>query len=217
MPFPLEPAHTSFGERLRERTQPLAPDDAANGFAHAYLCEAFSRMFREVQEVFDPDDPLPPFAPLLDPQLCPEWALPWLAQWVGTKLPDGVSPADARVIIADVAGFRRGTPAALRAAAQFYLTGTKTVYFRERDQDGADPPYTLQIVTLISETPNPDAVLAALTAQKPGGIILNYGQVETWDYQEMTNRGMTQRWTYSSLPPLYATYADLALDRKKTP
>ena len=45
----------------------------------------------------------------------------------------------------------------------------KPCIFRERDPTGADPPYTLEVVTLTSETPDPAAVEAALRRQKPAG------------------------------------------------
>jgi hypothetical protein len=191
MPYPNEPDLASIGDRLRERTAPLAPHDDQYGYAHAYLCGSLGAIFREVAEVFDPEGDLPPMAPLLDPALCPDWALPWLAQFVGIKLPVGIGPEDARTTIHSVAGFKRGTRAALRAAAGLFLTGSKTVYFRERDPSALDPPYTLEVVTLTDETPDPAAVLRALLAQKPGGIVLNFRTVVGWDYQEMTAAGGT--------------------------
>jgi len=133
MTYPAEPTHTPIGARLRERTQPLAPDDANYGFAHAYLCEAMAQPFLEVQQVFDPEGDVPPVAPLLDPDLCPAFALPWLAQLVGITLPPGLSEDASRALVQSVWGFRRGTPAAMMAAAQLYLQGAKTVFFRERD------------------------------------------------------------------------------------
>lgn len=200
-----EPEPTNMGARLRERTQPIAPDDAAHGWAHAYLCEALGRMLEQVADVFDPEGDVPPLAPILDPDLCPAWALPWLAQLVGVQLPAGVSESAARTLIKDVSGFKRGTPDALRAAAGMFLTGSQTVYFRERD--GGDA-YRLEVVTRTGETPDPAAVLAALMAQKPGGIVLGYRTIETWDYQEMSRRGGT----YSQQSAAYASYRDLALD-----
>jgi hypothetical protein len=196
------PTHTPLGARLRERTQPLAPDDASYGYAHAHLCEALGRMLEQVAEVFDPEGDVPPLAPILDVELCPAWALPWLAQLVGVVLPYGVGDDEARTYIRDVAGFERGTPASLRAAAGLFLTGDKTVYFRERDPTGADPPYTLEVVTVASETPDAAAVLRALLAQKPGGIVLNYRTVAGWDYQQMTTEGGL----YSALATRFTSY-----------
>lgn len=202
------PTRSPQGARLRERTLALAPDDEHHGWAHAYLCEALGTGLEQVGQVFDPDGDVPPLAPLFDVRLCPAWALPWLAQLVGVALPAGVSADDARVIISDVAGFARGTPASLRAAAGLFLTGHKTVYFRERDGD----PYVLEVITVTSETPDPDAVLAAILAQKPGGIVVNYRQVDAWDYQQMTAQGGK----YSALPARYATYIHLSYDERTT-
>jgi hypothetical protein len=59
------------------------------------------------------------------------------------------------------------------------LTGTQTVIFRERNPG----PYNLAIRTLISETPDTDAVRRAILTQKPIGIVLDYEAIEgmTWD------------------------------------
>jgi hypothetical protein len=199
----MPPATAPYGERLRERTQPLAPDDERYGYAHWILCESIARIFLELQEVFDPDDPtVPPVAPILSVDLCPDWALPWLGQFVGVQLPVGIAPDAAREAIRSVAGWSRGTRRALEAAAGFYLTGAKTVYFRERDAGNA---YALEVVTVTAETPDPAQVLAALAAQKPAGIILRYRTVEGWDYEQVILTGDT----YADLTAAYATYDDL--------
>jgi hypothetical protein len=205
MTYPFEPTLAEIAERLRERTAPLAPNDERYGYAHAYLCGAMGAVLVEVAEVFDPEGDIPPMAPLLDPDLCPGWALPWLAQLVGVALPAGISDDDARTLIHHVSGFQRGTPAALRAAAGLFLTGNKSVYFRERDANAADPPYTLEVVTLTGETPDPAATLTALMAQKPGGLVLTYRTVEGQDWQAVSESGKTWR----SARAAYATWRDL--------
>lgn len=202
MSYPNEPTHTAFGARLRDRTQPLAPEDARHGFAHAYLSEALSRPYEQVAEVFDPPGDIPPVAPLLDPELCPVWALPWLAQFVGLSIPVGIPEDGARTLIAKASGFVRGTPAAIEAAAGITLTGNKTVYFRERDGSA----YRLEVVTLTSETPDPIATERAILAQKPGGIMLTYRTVASWDYQLMTQAGGT----YAALSTAYTSYRKLS-------
>jgi hypothetical protein len=204
-----EPAHTPIGARLRERTQPMAPDDEANGWAHAYLCEAIGRMLGQIAEVFDPEGDVPPLAPILDPDLCPGWALPWLAQLVGVQLPQGVDDATARTIIQDVAGFKRGTPAALTAAASFFLTGAKTVYFNERL---ANDPYRLGVITLAAETPDAARVEAAILAQKPAGIILSYSAIAGQTYRAV----LTEVDSYRELRATWASYRDLR-DHPPTP
>lgn len=193
------PVLSALGERLRERTAPLAPDDETYGYAHAHLCEALAQMLVQVAEVYDPPDPLPPAAPLMDPAPAPDWALPWVGQLVGVRLPRGATAEQARTLIRDVAGFSRGTPAALAAAAAATLTGNQVVIFRERDSSAADPPYALEVVTLTGETPNPAATLAALMAQKPAGIVLTYRSVEGQDWQAVRDQTWRQaRATHAS-------------------
>jgi hypothetical protein len=202
MSYPDPPDHSPFGERLRERTQPLALDDESYGFAHAYLSEALSRPYLEVQEIFDPEGDVPPVAPLLDIDLCPDWALPWLAQLIGAVIPVGMPPDTARELIRNVAGFRRGTPAAIRAAASFFLTGSKTVFFNERFANDA---YRLGIVTLTAETPNPAQVQAAILAQKPGGILLSYSAIAGQTYRAV----LTEVDSYREMRSEWATYRDV--------
>ena len=196
-----EPTHTPLGARLRERTQPLAPDDERYGYAHAHLCEAIGRMLAQLAQVFDPEGDVPPFAPLLDPALCPDWALPWLAQLVGVRIPSGATPEQARTLVADVAGFKRGTPAAMEAAAAALLTGTKTVWFRERDGSA----YQLEVVTLTAETPDASRVAAALLALKPGGIVMRYRVVDSWDWQQV----LLTHATWNAVKATYSSWRKL--------
>ena len=196
-----------WGERLRERTQPLQPDDENYNWAHARLCEALAQPFLQVAELIDPEDPMPPWGPLFDVETCPAWALPWLAQAVGAVLPEGTSEEDSRAAIKDVAGQAAGTTASMYGAMLPTLTGDNpTVYFRERDGS----PYRLEVVTRTSETPDPAATLAALLRFKPGGIVLAFRQVAGWDYQAMVAAGGT----YATLATTYTTYQRLA---EKTP
>ena len=200
--FPGGGTSTPLADRLRERTQPLAPDDDDHGNAHAYLTGAMSTVLERVAAIYDPVEGLPG-GPLLDVDRCPEWALPWLAQLVGVTIPGGMDTDTIREAIRSVAGWKRGTPAAMRAAAGFHLTGEKTVNFRERDPSGADPPYTLEVVTITTETPDPAAVELELRRQKPAGIVLTYRVVTGWDYQELTATGPDP---YSALDDTYPTY-----------
>jgi hypothetical protein len=171
------------------------------------LCEGIGAIFLELQEVFDPEGDVPPVAPILSVDLCPDWALPWLAQFVGVSIPVGTDPANARQLIRAVSGFSRGTPAALRAAAGFALTGTKTVFFNERKDGNA---YALQVATLTPETPDPDTVLALLLAQKPGGILLDYETVMGNSYARVE----AEFEDYAEVESTYATYADLLADNR---
>jgi hypothetical protein len=121
---------------------------------------------------------------LVDVMRCPDEALPWLAQLVGVRLTPGISSMDQRLQIEGLANWKRGTPAAMAAAPGPYLTGTKTVIFRERyDGTANDAPYYLEVATLDTETASPATVEAAIRAQKPAGIILDYEVITGQDFQ----------------------------------
>jgi hypothetical protein len=199
--IPLSP----LGERLRDRTQPLAPDDEDYEYAHAKLCEGMMLPFAQLAELVDPPDPLVPWEPLFNVDICPGWALPWLGQLVGVRVPSTMDPEDARIFIKELGAFARGSPGAIMAAAKFALTGSKTVFLRERD--GGDA-YRLEVVTIDSETPDPALVRQYVLLQKPAAIVLSARVVVGWDYQEMTTEFTGKK--YSDVPTSYATYRNLA-------
>jgi hypothetical protein len=195
---------SALGERFRERTQPLAPDDEDFEYAHAKLCEGMMLPFAQLAELVDPPDPLVPWEPLFNVDICPGWALPWLGQLVGVRVPSTMDPEDARIFIKELGAFARGSPDAIMAAAKFALTGSKNVFLRERD--GGDA-YHLEVVTLVSETPDPALVRQYVLLQKPGGITLGSRTTTAWDYQEMTTEYTGQK--YKDVPADYPTYGDL--------
>lgn len=203
MPVP-DPPYSRLGERLRERTQPLAPDDQHYDYAHAKLCEGMMLPFAQLAELVDPPDPYVPWEPLFNVNICPDWALPWLGQIFGVRVVASLPPDDQRQMIKELGAFARGSPDAIRAAARFGLTGSKTVLLRERDDGDA---YLLEVVTLVDETPDPALVVRLVLSQKPGGIKLNTHAIVGWDYQQMTLTYVGK--FYKDLPKDYPTYAVL--------
>lgn len=203
MPPPEPPfTLTKLADRLRERAMPLGEGEELRGWAYSLLCQALLSAAVELEEGFDPDEPHYPIGVLMTYN-APTWALPWAAQIVGLTLGTGLSDQEARDLMRDAPNWESGTTDRMRAIAQLYLTGTKTMYFRERDDGNA---YYLEIVTLTGETPDPVLLLAALTAAKPVRIVLSVRQVPGWDYQAMTDYEAA----YSTLPSRYATYRILS-------
>lgn len=198
------PVHTPLGLRLRERTQPLAPDDAQYDYAHAHLAEAMMRPFQQMGEVLDPPDPHVPWEPLFNLAIAPDWVLPWLAQVVGVRLPNGLTPDQQRNAIVELAFLKRGSPGAIKTAAGLALTGTKQVWLRERDAGDA---YLLEIVTKVNETPDMAAVYRSVLLQKPAGIAFTHRTTVGWDYQQMTIDFAGKK--YSDVRPIYPLYSDL--------
>jgi hypothetical protein len=177
------PELASFAALLYDALAPLATLDGQADWHLAHYCGAHGAMFQPVADVARDTPAGPGWSAVLDLDRCPDAWLPWLAQFVGVTVVAGSTPAEMRTRIASTDGFNRGTPEAIRAAAQATLTGNQTVTFRERDSSAADPPYTLEVLTLTGETPDPAATRAAIVAQKPGGILLNYRTVAGQDWQ----------------------------------
>jgi hypothetical protein len=201
-----EPEHSRWGARLRERTQPLQPNDEEFGWSHAILCESLAQPYLQVTELIDPPEPYPPWAPLFHIDLCPSWALPWLAQAVGIRIPAGTPDWQARQLILYAAGHTVGTVKAMTFAIRLTLVTSRppdpaTVIFRERDGSA----YQLEIITMDPETPDPQHTLDVILASKPGGLVLRYRSMVGWDYQLMTDEGGT----YAEQSAAYATYKDL--------
>lgn len=128
----------------------------------------------------------------------------WLGQFVGVTIPAGTTLTRSRELVRERRAFRRGSPAALREAAQAHLTGTRRVDLYERDGGAA---YQLRVITYTSETPDPSAVRAALEAEKPAGLVLTYEVLSAAPYDSLDATATT----YDALDARATTYD--ALDR----
>jgi tail protein P2 I len=169
-----------MGARLQERTSQLQPPevDAKFDYALGYLCEGMMHGLEQFAYIVDPPEPAVPWQPLFDVNLCPDWALPWLAQAVGVSLPQSVTADQARQMIVGLSLQKRGTVAAIKAAGDtFLLLGDQTpVYFRERD--GGDA-YRLEIVAAEDNLPETDRDLTNhIKNPRPNG---GAGWSAAWD------------------------------------
>lgn len=179
----------SFAQRLLDALEPMTANDPVTAAAlETFLGSIGDELFQLIEDYAgDTDDGQAGWGNLLDVNLSPPEALPWLAQVVGVQLMAGLSTDDQRQQIRDLASWQRGTAASIRGAVLPYLTGTKTVIFRERDiaAYAPEPAYGLTIITQTSETPDPTAVLNAILRQKPAGIVLNYEVLTGEDLEEV--------------------------------
>lgn len=107
---------------------------------------------------------------LMDVDVAPSWALPWLAQFVGVTHARGLDDTSQRIRIKEASGFQRGTPAAIIGAAKQHLTGTRRVELFEREGSA----WNFRVRTYQSETPNPQKVIDAVNAVKPAGLVFTF-------------------------------------------
>jgi hypothetical protein len=187
------PAAHPFAEQLYDDLGPaLRHGDDQAGYPLLALVAAVSTPFEVLAD-------LDAWEALYDlDRADPAW-LPYLGQYVGAIVDARQPVATQRLQVRDSASWRRGTPAAIIAAARRHLTGGQGVTLIERD-GGA---YRLTVRTYSSQTPDPDAVEAALLAAKPAGLILTYEVVIGVSYAELT----AAHATYADLDAAYPDYA----------
>lgn len=179
---------------------PYAEVDAANGYALRTIVEAMTKTFVDIDELVRQSTAGDPgWSPMFDADRAPPEALAWLAQIVGmTVTPaDGVAESRWRVGNA-VGGVRRGSLTTMIAVAKRLLTGNKTVVVTERTSDA----WHFAVRTRTSETPSSAAVLAALTAAKPAGLIMDYATFTGILFQE----SLANQATYTLSLGAKATY-----------
>lgn len=120
---------------------------------------------------------------LLDPvacsQLFPQF-LPYVSQFNGTGVPATTDPTDALSIIQQEAGFQRGTPASMVAAAQRFLTGSQSCVMLERTPDAYSVTMVMRPEQVTNQTPLQNAVLAV----KPAGIVVDFVYMDGFIFNE---------------------------------
>lgn len=205
MPAPIP---KSVAIEILAALEPMLYADAENGNALTIYVNALSEVLIQEIEDYVSDDPITGaigYSAWLDIDRAPDKALPWLSQFVGMSLVGGITPADQRQQIRDLPNWRRGTVNAMRDAPKPYLTGPKTVVFRER----FGGPGKLTVITYTSQTPDTNAVLAALLRQKPAGITLTYYTSAGQDLQSVYVNNATLQVLYDK----YTTLAGILLDQ----
>lgn len=186
----------------------IASLDDTTGDLATFVGALGDQLFQEVDD-YASDGPLGQvgWSVLLDINRIPDKGLEWLAQFVGVSLPVGLTAAQKRVRVQTTAGWKRGTPAALVGAAKAYLTGTQNVLMRERfdvANPTVDTPGKFQVITYTSQTPDSAAVLAALIAQKPGGLVMTYSVYAGQDWLAVRTRG-----TWLNIRTTFATWQQI--------
>lgn len=193
----MTPTLTRFGQDVYQAVAPLAYADEEHGYPLALFADAFGRMFQPVDDLAGDTAEGPGWSQAVDIDRAPPEALGWLAQFTGVTLDPTLDDTAQRAWIRAGSGMKRGTPAAIVAAARKHLTGTQTVVINERDAGAcpSEPAYGLTVITFTSETPDPAVTEADIRAAKPAGLVLQY----------LTADGMN----FALLKTDYATFGDV--------
>lgn len=191
-----------FAQQILNSLQPWLAHDPAGvlqNLLQAYAAIA-EQVFDIVQDVGSPDAPATfqaGWSTLLDPDNCPAQFIPYGAQFVGVQIPPSTAPATARALWKAHAGFQRGTPAAIIAAAQLYLTGSQSVLLLER-QGSSGPLAAYEFVLQVrpEQVVSATQLQAAVDAVRPAGVTWTLVQTDgiTWGAETHTWTADTQTW-----------------------
>jgi len=196
---------TDWADRMYGMLEPYTYADAQNDYSLQEFLKSIGEMYEEIIDLaYDTTDGDDGWTLLTDITRVPSKAIDWLSQFVGVRQIEGLTDAQKIQRIAAREGFSRGTPHGMRAAAQVFLTGAKTVNLFERDTS----PYHLTVQTYASQTPNSTVVQAALLSQKPAGIVMVYTVVTGQNYLQLR----TAHSPYSATKSFYPTYGNVRND-----
>ena len=200
------PGGDSFTDNLIQQFEPWLSGDLVT-----YL-RALAAMFAEIEqwafatngagdEEWEDDG----YTILVDPDRCPDKGLPWLAQFVGERLPAGITGPLAREWVKDNPNMTRGTPRSIFLAAQRRLTGDRLVTMIERSDDVVDQ---VSVVTYEQQTPDPEGTHRDLLDVVPADVTLEYQVLPGQVWQDV--KGAYPTW--QAVKDEYPTWGDVATD-----
>jgi hypothetical protein len=153
----------------------------------------------------DPDNDVVDYQALVDVDLAPTWALPWLAQLVGERIPVGYTDTQARDWIRNSPKWIRGTPAGIWNAVKRVLLPGASMQMRERwnpNTSTADPDW-ISILTWATQTPDQNLVLQVLRREVPADIMFGYTMQTAATWGSFT--GTVANW--AAMKTTYPTWA----------
>lgn len=172
------PVVSASAERIYAALGAYHEGDEAGGWLLLHLCEAIARTLAKPTEVLRHDDTGSGWRRALDPARTPAWMLPWLAQFVGTTPPGQITDEQLRELVSSAPRLRRGSLAAITAAARLYLADDDSLLhiFERLDGDA----YYLGIATYTSHVTDAEAFELAIREQIPIGIVLRLTIAPGW-------------------------------------
>lgn len=194
------PVVTQAAELLYGRLWPQTIEDELNEWHLLLFCDALAGTLFETIRSYVADSPtMLGWEIIFNVDLCPPEALPYLAQFVGVHFEDSLTVEQQRAKIKERPAFKRGTLAAIEAAARQHLTGSQFVFIEERSGGNA---YRLLVRTFTAHTPEPAVTKADIITQKPAGIALDYAAMAgktyaQWKKEYKTYTAVKAKGTYA--------------------
>lgn len=178
----------SFAEEFYARLEPFH-DHTADGREYTdeelgwpllIFWGTIASQWQRIDDITTESDDGPGWSSLVDIDRIEDDGLPYLSQFKGAILLDGLTPEQQRERIRTVDGFSRCTAQSIKDASKRRLTGSQTVHLNEREGGNA---LRIGVVTYIDETPEPELTFMDMMEQKPWGYIINYQVVDAWGYE----------------------------------
>lgn len=159
--------------------------------------EAWCEPLQLIHDLVRERDDMPPWAVLLDPDLCPVELLPYLAQFVGVVITPEMTEAQIRAEITHPTGWRRGQPESIQIATRRTLKpvvdGEDLFVIIRPNRPATGWHY---VRTLASQTPDPSRTAAVLREAVPAWSALDYQAISGLTYADLESSK-------------YLTYAEL--------
>lgn len=185
----MRPELGSFAEEFYGRLEPfherINPDgpgtvtDEQLGWPLLIFFGLWAARWQEIEDLIRDTDDGPGWSALVSIDRIPDKGLPYLSQFLGKQLIEGMTPAEQRDRIRSTDGFDRGTPSAMEAAGKRNLTGQQRIYINERLGGSV---WHAAAITYVDETPDPVLTFSDMLEQKHHGVILTHTVVDEWGY-----------------------------------
>lgn len=158
-------------------------EDDLGGDLLKYL-EGLCAPLQPTYNLVRPREGMTGWAILLDPDLCPAWALPFSAIVVGVEITPEMDETQIRNEIREPTGWKRGQPGSIQIAVR-----------RTLDRDVAEPlviirPNTPEdgrhyVRTLLSQTPEPERTRRVVRSKLPWWQRLDYEAISGLTYADL--------------------------------
>ncbi len=142
------------------------------------LASMFEPTLELAQEVGTDGKPgyVPTWGRVMDPSICPNDALPWLAQFVGVAIPKIATEAEARTLVKGESGLERGTLGSIERACKRILGATPfAVLERTNPNTAAAEAYAFTVI--IPTGGGAPGLKEAIEEVKPAGLYFGIDEV----------------------------------------
>lgn len=194
-----------FTERLTARLAPW------NTPSLEILASAIGIMWQPILELAEEEGEdgtttyIPAYGRLFNVEECPAGDLGYLAQYVGTRLPNEATTAEKRALIKEQPASLRGTLTAVETAIYRNTTLTKEkasllergYLIERRASNGTENAYEFGVLVPAANITSQAGLEQAVFEAKPGGVIVWYNSGGKYTFAEATGKWSEDTMTWA--------------------